>query len=83
MPTVAATKVAINNCIKTAKNEMDYILMNAKYSRMYLENYYSKDFEWAIGNCKRLYEIPQYHANYVTCLMDVVSKYILWLNYFL
>ena len=82
LPTVAATKVAINNCINTANNEIDNILMNAKYIRIHLEYYYSKDFEWAIGNCKRMYEMPQYHTNYVSCLMDAVSKYILWLYFF-
>ncbi|XP_065357669.1 uncharacterized protein LOC135951858 [Calliphora vicina] len=71
IPTVAATKSAINSCVTTASNQLNSMLSSNLNTRNYLDSYYKNNFEKDIDTCQRTYSSLQ--LNYTICITNVVT----------
>ncbi|XP_065356287.1 uncharacterized protein LOC135950681 [Calliphora vicina] len=71
IPTVAATKSLINNCVTTASNQLNSMLSSNLYTRNNLDSYYKNNFEKDIATCQKTYSsLP---LNYTMCITTVVT----------
>ncbi|XP_037816601.1 uncharacterized protein LOC119606989 [Lucilia sericata] len=71
IPTVAATKTKLNNCVTTANQQLNSMLSSPLSTRNSLENYYKNNFERDIASCQKTYNaLP---LNYTMCITDVVN----------
>ncbi|XP_023301256.2 uncharacterized protein LOC111683419 [Lucilia cuprina] len=72
IPTVAATKTKLNNCVNTANQQLNSMLSNPLNTKTSLDNYYRNTFERDIAACQKTYNtLP---LNYTMCVTDVVDR---------
>lgn len=71
VPTVAATKTAVQACITAAQNQLNNIVSAATTTKTNLYNYYQKNMENDFKGCTTKH--PAQDNSYTECIAKVVS----------
>lgn len=75
IPTAVTTKTSIQNCVVTARNQLNNLVSAPLTTRNNLHNYIKSNFEKEVTNCEK--KNTGVSFNYTLCLTGLVSVAIL------